>query len=79
MKTYEQKIVDNNYKIQDLSNNLKKVELEKDHLKGLYLKLQKELEEKEEVLNITLSPLKKHSTNLEKDFIEEDLPHVKKL
>ena len=53
--------------------------LERDHLKGISMKYQIELQDKDQILNISLSPLKKGRTQdfeSEHDYIESDILNV---
>jgi len=71
--------VNNSTEIQELQKNLKQMTLERDHLKGISMKYQIELQDKDQILNISLSPLKKGRTQdfeSEHDYIESDILNV---
>lgn len=74
VQNYEKKLVANATEIQDLHKELKKTSLERDHLKGMIQKFQVELADKDKILNISLSPLKRGKKSIEfgeHDYIEE--------
>lgn len=79
VQNYEKKLVNNATEIQELHKEIKSITLERDHLKGISQKYLVELEEKEQILNLSLSPLKKGKiTELmsEQDYIESDIINV---
>ena len=79
MQTYEKKLVNNATEIQELQKDIKKISLERDHYKGISRKFQQELEDKDRILNVSLSPLKKGKTAdfiTENDYVESDIFRV---
>ena len=65
--------------IQELHKQVKQITLDRDHLKGISQKFQDELEDKDRILNISLSPLKKGRTQdfeTEHDYVESDIINV---
>lgn len=75
MSTYEKKLVSNSAEIQELHKQVKQTKLENEHLKGMGLKFKQELEDRDRILDVSLSPMKKPKALdlLTDDFIENDI------
>ena len=80
VQNYEKRLISNASEMQELQKEVKKISLERDHLKGISMKFQLELEDKDRILNVSLSPLKKGKTAdflTEHDYVESDIFQVK--
>ena len=65
LMSYEKKMVDVISENQTLTKENKKLSLEKEHLQALNLKVQRELFEKDNILNVSLSPTKKNHSEID--------------
>jgi regulator of replication initiation timing len=68
LQSYEKKMVDIISENQTLAKENKKLSLEKEHIQALNLKLQREMFEKDNILNVSLSPTKKNSSEINESF-----------
>lgn len=78
MGEYEKKLIANTSEIQELHRLTKQLKLENEHLKGMNNKFQHEIEEKEKILDVSLSPTKKPEPKdlLTEDFFANDTHYV---
>lgn len=71
--SYEKKMIDVISENQTLTKENKKLSLEKEHLQALNLKVQRELFEKDNILNVSLSPTKKNRSEIDDVFFNVHL------